>query len=75
MVSGAKNRFIMAKSSLGDLQEAKDDNPILIPLNSSLYVPGTVNDKNKVMVELGTGYFAEKSIEEATALIDRKVRP
>ena len=73
LVSGAKNRFIMAKSSLSDLKEAKNDNQILIPLNSSLYVPGTVNDKNKVMVELGTGYFAEKTIEEATALIDRKV--
>lgn len=73
LVTGAKNRFLMAKSSLNELQSAEDNNALMIPLNASLYVPGSVHDKNKVIVELGTGYFAEKSIEDAHALVDRKV--
>lgn len=35
--------------------------------------PGTLHDTGKVIVELGTGYFAEKTTEEAKELIDRKV--
>lgn len=38
-----------------------------------LDVPGTIQNSDKVMVELGTGYFAEKSIDEAKELIDRKL--
>lgn len=63
----------MAKNSLTELDGSEDNNRLLIPLNSSLYVPGVVNDKNKVIVELGTGYFAEKTIPEAQELVDRKV--
>ena len=71
--SGAKNRFTMAKSSLAELESSEDNNALLIPLNSSLYVPGNIVDKKKVIVELGTGYFAEKSVDDASAMIDRKV--
>ena len=63
----------MAKNCLTELVESEPNNALLIPLNASLYVPGNLYDKNKVVVELGTGYFAEKSFEDATALIERKV--
>lgn len=32
---------------------------MLVPLTASLYVPGTLDDANKVLVDVGTGYFIE----------------
>ena len=32
---------------------------MLVPLTSSLYVPGMLDDANKVLVDVGTGYFIE----------------
>lgn len=36
------------------------DKPILVPLTTSLYVPGTLADTDNVIVEVGTGYYVEK---------------
>ena len=45
----------------------------MIPLNSSLYVPGRIASPGQVLVELGTGYYCEKTIPAAKDLIDRKL--
>ena len=34
--------------------------PLLVPLTTSLYVPGTLASKDKVVVDVGTGYYVEK---------------
>ncbi len=73
LYTGAKNRYTLAKNSISDVGNAEEGTPLMIPLNQSLYVPGNLSNKNKVIVELGTGYFCEKSIEDAKELIDRKV--
>lgn len=70
---GAKNRFINARSTLDELSTSSEGTSLLIPLNGSLYVPGSVVTPDKVMVELGTGYYCEKTIPAAKDLIDRKV--
>lgn len=36
---------------------------MLVPLTASLYVPGTLDDADKVLVDVGTGYFIEVSAE------------
>ena len=38
--------------------EKKDQ--ILVPLTSSLYVKGKLEDREKVLVDVGTGFFVEK---------------
>jgi prefoldin subunit 5 len=37
-----------------------EDKPILVPLTTSLYVPGTLADKENVIVDVGTGFYVEK---------------
>jgi prefoldin alpha subunit len=32
-----------------------------VPLTPSLYVPGTLKDAGKVLVDVGTGYYIEKA--------------
>jgi prefoldin alpha subunit len=70
---GAKNRYNTAKSVLADMSTCPEGNTLMVPLNSSLYVPGKIADPTKVVVELGTGYYCEKEVPDAVALIERKV--
>lgn len=45
---------------LGLTKSHTTDKKILVPLTSSLYVPGKLSDVEKVLVDVGTGYFVEK---------------
>ena len=46
------------------LKEKSQGKDIMVPLTSSLYVPGKMEDSNKVLVEVGAGYFIEQSADK-----------
>lgn len=46
---------------------------MLVPITESLYVTGKVAEDNRPLIELGTGYYAETSIEKADAFFARRV--
>ncbi|KAF2856105.1 Prefoldin-domain-containing protein [Plenodomus tracheiphilus IPT5] len=48
--------------------------PLLVPLTSSLYVPGRLTDAEKVLVDVGTGFFVEKDVKTAEEFYERKVK-
>jgi len=60
-----------AVQQLGPVSEGKE---ILVPLTESVYVPAKVKDHNKLLVDLGTGYYCEKSCKETVAYLDRKLK-
>lgn len=37
-----------------------------MPLSSTLYVPGKLSDPDRVIVDVGTGYYVKKTRQEAT---------
>lgn len=41
-------------------QGTKGQDEILVPLTSSLYVKGRLTDREKVLVDVGTGFYVEK---------------
>ncbi|KAJ5152085.1 hypothetical protein N7492_010380 [Penicillium capsulatum] len=47
---------------------------ILVPLTSSLYVKGRLADREKVLVDVGTGFYVEKTPAKAAAFYDDKVK-
>ena len=53
------------------LKEYKDKE-ILVPMTSSLYIPGKCADVNKVTIETGANFFVETTIEKAEKFCDRK---
>jgi prefoldin alpha subunit len=57
---------------LNYLKEKGSDKDIMVPLTSSLYVSGRMEENNKVMVEVGAGYFIEESADKAVEYCDRK---
>jgi prefoldin alpha subunit len=60
-----------AVQELGPAAEGKD---VMVPLTESVYVPGRIKDTNKLTIDLGTGYYVEKSSKDTLAYLDRKMR-
>ena len=50
-----------------------DGKQVLVPLTGSMYVPGKLSDTEKVVVEIGTGYYVEKDIPAAREYFAGKV--
>ncbi|RRT79317.1 hypothetical protein BHM03_00022925 [Ensete ventricosum] len=55
----AAARLEVAAAALHDLSLRPEGKELLVPLTASLYVPGTLDDSEKVLVDVGTGYFIE----------------
>lgn len=76
----AYGSFASAKDALQQLQlattttTAEAPQTIMVPLTASLYVPGKVHDNNKFLVELGTGFYVEKTARESQEFLDRKLK-
>jgi prefoldin alpha subunit len=68
----AYNKFLDNKEYINDLKtyQAKE---ILVPMTSSLYVPGKCSDVKKVTVEIGANFYVETTIEKAEKFCDRKL--
>ncbi|KAG2498965.1 hypothetical protein HYH03_003153 [Edaphochlamys debaryana] len=69
----AAEMFEATKKSVEKLGASKKGQSIMLPLTSSLYVSGEVDDVEKVLVDVGTGYFVEMSISDACAYYDRRI--
>lgn len=56
------------------LSSSTAEKTLLVPLTSSLYVPGKLTDHEHVLVDVGTGFFVEKDIPGAKDFYERKVK-
>jgi hypothetical protein len=45
----------------------------MVPLTQSMFVPGVLEDVERVVIDIGTGYFVEKTITDARDFLKRKV--
>ncbi|KAL7438398.1 hypothetical protein ACHAXM_006188 [Skeletonema potamos] len=71
----AKDRLNLAKESLSTIATSGEEGrEIMIPLTESLYAPGKIVDPNKILVELGAGFFVEKSADDALKVLERKYK-
>ncbi|KAF9682015.1 hypothetical protein SADUNF_Sadunf05G0063400 [Salix dunnii] len=69
-IKTATGRLEITATSLHDLSLRKK---MLVPLTASLYVPGTLDDADKILVDIGTGYFVEKTMNEGKDYCERKI--
>nr|XP_020448621.1 prefoldin subunit 5 [Monopterus albus] len=69
----AQTKYVEAKDSLNVLNKNNKGKELLVPLTSSMYVPGTLNDVEHVLVDVGTGYYVEKNVEDSKAFFKRKI--
>jgi len=57
------SKFASAGQSVESLKDYKEGQRMMLPLTESLYVPGELASRDKVLVEVGTGYFVERDVE------------
>merc|ERR1719443_5298 len=60
----SRNKLTTSKEALTRLASTEEGTPMLVPITSSLYVPGETTQLETVLVDVGTGYFIEKSVEQ-----------
>jgi prefoldin alpha subunit len=66
-------KFFDNKEYIKDIGNCKDKE-ILVPITSSLYIPGKCGDIKSIMLEVGANYFVGTNIEKADSFCDRKIK-
>ncbi|KAH9819010.1 Prefoldin subunit-domain-containing protein [Melampsora americana] len=56
-----------------DSTSKDEDDKVLVPLTASLYVPGKLKDRSRVMVDVGTGYMIDQPVQSARKCLNQKV--
>ncbi|KAI1186038.1 prefoldin [Nemania serpens] len=57
----------------GKASALKENKPVLVPLTNSLYVGGTLSDASHVLVDVGTGFYVEKTLKSAAEFYEGKM--
>lgn len=60
-LSNAVARLTASKENAAQVAGMVDGREVMVPLTSSIYVPGRIADTKKVLIDIGTGFFVEKS--------------
>ena len=66
-------KFQESKEVLAYLKEHGQGKEVMVPLTSSLYVPGVMEDTENVLVEVGASYFIEQNTVKAQDYCQRKL--
>ncbi|KAL9261109.1 Prefoldin subunit 5-like protein [Drosera capensis] len=72
-INTATARLDLASTALHDLSLRPQGKQLLVPLTGSLYVKGVLDDNDQVLVDVGTGYFVEKTMVEGKDYCQRKI--
>lgn len=60
-LSNAVARLTASKENATQIAGMSEGRHVMVPLTSSIYVPGRLADTKKVLIDIGTGFFVEKS--------------
>ncbi|KAI9433150.1 Prefoldin-domain-containing protein [Lactarius indigo] len=69
----AQAKFHSCIESAKEVKPENKDKTILVPLTGSLYVPGKLRDVENVMIDVGTGYYVQKTRGQAVKHYERKI--
>lgn len=53
----AQQKFADSAAAIQGLPTGSEERAMLVPLTSSLFVPGVMRGDSKLLVDIGTGYF------------------
>ncbi|KAI8872376.1 Prefoldin-domain-containing protein [Ramicandelaber brevisporus] len=65
--------FKTARQALDSIEKTPKGHQIIVPLTNALYVPATLEDSTRVTVDVGAGYYVEKSVKDAKSFYDSKI--
>lgn len=59
-------------NTVNQMEKSTSDS-LLVPMTSSLYLPGKIVSKDLYLVDVGTGYFVEKNASSAVEVYKKKI--
>ena len=65
------------RQTLETLEEIKTTEPgreILMPLGTGSFIKSTLKENDKVIIGVGAGYSIEKNVDEAKAIVDKRIQ-
>ncbi len=68
----ALQRLAASKENARSVAQMTVGDQIMVPLTGSVYVPGNICDITKVLIDIGTGFFVEKTPEAAEKFFTRR---
>merc|ERR1711879_42625 len=69
-----QQKFLESRACIKSIgEDSTEGKEILIPITSSMYVPGRIKNSNKVLIDIGTGYYVEKNRSDADDFCKRKI--
>jgi len=69
------NEFKAVKETIEGLKKIEDEKPeILVPIGAGSFLKGMIVDKKHAIVSIGAGYAIEKSLEDAIAYLDARIK-
>jgi len=71
-LKAAQEKFAMSAHSLDTLTPENDGREVLVPLSGTMYAPGQLDAGGKVLVDVGTGYYLEKTPAGAKGFFERR---
>lgn len=71
-LSNAVQRLSASKENASQLSKMKNGKSVMVPLTSAIYVPGHLSNVSKVLVDIGTGFFVEKSPADAERYFSKR---
>ena len=69
----ARQRFNDSKVYLESLKVAPEGQEAFVPMSTSLYVTGNLVNRTRVLVDVGTGYFIEQSVDRAQQFFQKRM--
>uniref|UniRef100_A0A6G1SKP0 Prefoldin subunit 5 n=1 Tax=Aceria tosichella TaxID=561515 RepID=A0A6G1SKP0_9ACAR len=70
----AKQKFKESQDAIKVQRELPNDKSILVPLTSSMYVPGHISNTQEYLIDIGTQYLVEKDADGAIDYFERKMK-
>lgn len=68
-----QTKFAESQDCLSKVNKENLDKDILVPLTGSMYVPGQLSNVQECLVDIGTGYYIEMSVDASKDYFKRKV--
>jgi len=62
------------RDSLVDIQNIKKENKALIPIGSSIFLEGTIQETDRVIMGVGAGVCVKKNTKDAVLMIENQIK-
>lgn len=70
----AAARLNASMSAVSEITPSSEGKEVMVPLTESVYVPGKIREPDKMLVDIGTGFYVERTSKDTTGFLERKLK-